>query len=290
MVNGNECNYDSTNDMETSVSEVYGHKAINRKSKEYRLSKVIFDKRVRDGVITPLTHDQKVEHTRLKWVRPTEEQFHKGVKWPKSHREKKRSEGYGKMTTDQKKHFVDLMANGIGKAFACDQCGVTWRVFQEAYNSDEDFRIEVGHKQQSALDVLDADIYQSSIDPNAPISDKIAARRIIMDVRIKSDAQKLNKRLLKLKEMEVRSKVKAVDHVIGSHDVNMSNLSFEELEQYNSLLSRIKNDEELTDEQIIEYGRLAVKSSKPARPNQLMQADMNKLTMVRDIFSDDDED
>jgi hypothetical protein len=117
----------------------------------------------------------------------------------------------------------------------------------------------------------------------------LALRRLRFDVSMAKSKLALEHKKLKLKEREVESKIKAVDHIVSqANDISFRSLSNQELDRYTVLYNKLKSDGGLPAVEAEEFSRLMSKTCNPTAINGNGVAALNGLSHVDNMFHDDD--
>jgi hypothetical protein len=230
--------------------------------------KRIYDDKVANGSIIPLTEKEKKEHTYSRYVKP--ENPHLTLNYPglvRGQRKGTRHGGYGNMTSTQKNKFVEIVKTGIGVYNACDEVGIQYTVLKKAIKDDPMFREMVKSAEESLQEnLLSIARIRANEDQDPHLAIKL--HEVIQESRAKSAASKLAAKNYQLKKKEVDAKVKALTHVSDaiSKPVSFKCLSEEEFEQYSQIFMKInQGDIELTEEEYTIWGKLSLKVSSAQR-------------------------
>jgi hypothetical protein len=287
----------STLDIDKKLNSFVSSSSINKNSREYRFSKVLYRYLVRKGEIIPLTDEQKSEHKRKKPYQIPEVPL-VGLSWPKSGKKSRARDRYGPMTTTQKSKLIELMAKGIGKVAACEEVGATLPMLTKACNEDHDFRNQVVHQDAKIDETLDDIVWIKAIDEK-DVSAALALRRIRMSIREQSERKKMDKIKIVQKDRELDIKEKSCNVIassVATSNINVSSLSTDEMNRYLDLMSRASA---LSADEHTEFGQLTAKMY--AQPVSLdVQSNghaaevgvkaLNGLSRIDQELSDEDED
>ena len=240
-------------EFEAFVEPVDGHVVINRNSKFYSLTQSAYDNAMLEGKIEPLTIEQMNEHKKQPYVPRAVKKV--SMVYPKS---TGRNDRYGKMTEIQKKHFISAVNAGSFTSVACDETGVTWDVYMQTCKDDPRFKRDVINGLRFALGKLDTRIRKGGLSDDASLADAIAARRLAIDVEMKSAHIRYKNREIKALERNADTNKKLADHVTAKP--NFSNLeTLDEVEEYSSLYAKIRSCVELTVDEKTRFGELSAK-------------------------------
>lgn len=251
---------------------------------EYIYSDNLYNSIVSEGIIVPLTEQQKNEHKINKWVKPeyTPTSTHK----LNSGKVSRQGNGYGNMTDAQKAHFLDTLRAGCGAAVACDKCGVSWDVYIRSMKADPRFASEVRFANKLAMGKLEEDITIAGKLSDS-VTEKIAVRKMFLEIQSRSDSRHHNKRKLDIEQQKIDLLRDASKEAKGLVDkFEYGDMSLEDAESFTALYRKAGEGHMLTDQETSAFLGYIHRLSSYAKANK--KPSLNAL-MNDGISHDEDE-
>jgi hypothetical protein len=156
-----------------------------------------------------------------------------------------------------KDHFIDLLKNGMTKAIACLDCGITISRLNTFFKIDPDFKRLVNTIEASRDELVEMILFDAAMNKDVAAASAFLGRRD----RIRS-MQESNR--AKRSELALKKRVVDIQANIGNAPMatNVGALSDDELASYDKLCSIVSNGTDLSDQQVIEFGLLNAKIHK----------------------------